>query len=939
MSWKFINNTGTFELKDADQSSYLYFPLANQSGMMSSVTPNLNGDIKSGQNNFLLQPTSVEDLHNNRSNRNFWLNIKGYGPWSATGNSARQIANKFHINNGRNSVRSNRDSDSEPYYNNNKKLEDRNESVDVEAGFLWHKVIRNNYGIGVKAEVTNFVPVDDELVELMKVTITNTGEEAIDYIPTAAIPIYGRSADNLRDHRHVTSLLHRIKTNDNGIIVKPTLSFDERGHQVNNTSYAVFGSGPDNELPLGFYPILQDFIGEGGTLDWPGTIVEGRNNYVCSNFEYDGYESIGAIRFESENLEPGESVSYVISMIINNLADIKDQNFNVNMDRYINKYCSEKAFDIKLAENKEHWQSKLNQLTFYTGDQIFDNWMKWINLQPILRRIYGCSFLPHHDYGRGGRGWRDLWQDCLALLLMENESVHDLLYSNFAGVRIDGSNATIIGNKPGEFIADRNNITRMWIDHGAWPLQTTSFYINMTGDLQFLLETQTYFKDKSASFTREVDDKWDQDMGNKLMTKDGIAYRGSILEHILIENLTVFFNVGEHNNIRLEDADWNDGLDMASDRGESVAFTAYYAGNLFELIRLLEKLRDQENITELELLEEIKVLMDSLYKSIDYNNVGAKTKNLDEYFNSCKHNISGNRISVSIDQIIKDIKLKAEWMLGHLRKNEFIGDRSDFEWYNGYYDNYGKRIDGIDSVETRMTLTGQVFSTMFDIASSEQVSKITEAADQYLYDKNIGGYRLNTRFENNEIQLGRCFGFAYGHKENGAVFSHMALMYANALYRRNFVKEGYKVWNSLYQHCLDFNKSRIYPGVPEYINERGRGLYSFLTGSASWLLLTMVTEVFGVKGYYGDLKLEPKLLKEQFDRNGVATIGVTFAGKQLEIEYLNSKLLEYGDYQIKRFSINDKEKSLVEYRDKIVIPKKEFIQENLEKIIVTIELG
>lgn len=37
------------------------------------------------------------------------------------------------------------------------------------------------------------------------------------------------------------------------------------------------------------------------------------------------------------------------------------------------------------------------------------------------------------------------------------------------------------------------------------------------------------------------------------------------------------------------------------------------------------------------------------------------------------------------------------------------------------------------------------------------------------------------------------FGFAYGHKENGAVFSHMDIMYANALYQRGFAFEGLKL--------------------------------------------------------------------------------------------------------------------------------------------------
>src|SRR5690554_4454183 len=139
MGWKFNNDDGVFTLKDADQTSYLYFPLANKSGMISAITPSLNGDIKTDQNSFLLQPVSVEDLHNNRSNRNFWIKIKDKGVWSATGNSAKQIAVKY------------RDTD------NNRK-----ETTKVEAGFLWHKVIRENKNLNLKAEITNFVPVTDD---------------------------------------------------------------------------------------------------------------------------------------------------------------------------------------------------------------------------------------------------------------------------------------------------------------------------------------------------------------------------------------------------------------------------------------------------------------------------------------------------------------------------------------------------------------------------------------------------------------------------------------------------------------------------------------------------------------------------------------------------------------------------------------------------------
>jgi cellobiose phosphorylase len=154
--------------------------------------------------------------------------------------------------------------------------------------------------------------------------------------------------------------------------------------------------------------------------------------------------------------------------------------------------------------------------------------------------------------------------------------------------------------------------------------------------------------------------------------------------------------------------------------------------------------------------------------------------------------------------------------------------------------------------------------------------------------------------------LGRAFGFAYGHKENGAMFSHMAVMYAYALYQRGLVKQGFKVLDAIYQHCQDFAHSHIYPGIPEYINTRGQGMYTYLTGSASWYMLTLVSEVFGVRGVLGDLVLEPKLVAGQFDPESQARLVVHFADKELDIIYQNHALLEYGAYRISSVRLDDR---------------------------------
>ncbi|TYA15008.1 cellobiose phosphorylase [Paenibacillus faecis] len=867
-SWKFLGKNGEFRLEQPEKSSFLYFPLVNEAGMMSAITPNLHGEMTSSHNTFLMEPVSVMDLHNSKASRNFWVHIEGAGAWSVSGNSAKQNAELF--SNGK-------------------------ENSAVEAGFLWHKVIRENAETGLRAETVNFVPVTEDKIELMKVTLTNTGKSVLRLTPTAAVPIYGRSADDLRDHRHVTSLLHRVFTSDHGIEVQPALSFDERGHRVNKVTYSVFGSGAAGEAPVGFFPETEVFAGEGGALDWPEAVVANLEPSVQAGASLEGYEAIGALRFAPIQLEAGQSASYIVAMLITDDRTRPQQ--------IAERYLSAARFDSLLADNQRYWQEKLDTVSFHSGDTEQDLWMKWVTLQPILRRLYGNSFLPYHDYGRGGRGWRDLWQDCLALMVMEPAEVRHLLLNNYAGVRIDGSNATIIGTKPGEFVADRNNIPRVWMDHGAWPLLTTLLYIHQSGDLELLLQPQTYFRDVFVKRCKDRDLNWTPEQGNKLLTKEGKVYEGSILEHILLQNMTTFFHVGENGNILLEGADWNDGLDLAPNRGESVAFTAFYASNLLELSNLLLALREKKGLASLEVAEEMAVLFDTLTAPVSYDSIADKRALLGRYYDAIVPTVSGVKVKLDLEQAAEDLKRKAEWMIGHLRKNEWIKSQEGYEWFNGYYNDHAERVEGDHPQGVRMTLTGQVFSIMGGVATEEQVGKITAAVDRYLKDERIG-YRLNSRFGGIQQDLGRAFGFAFGHKENGAMFSHMTVMYANALYKRGFVKEGFEVLDSIYRLSVDFGKSRMYPGIPEYINEKGRGMYPYLTGSASWLLLTQLTEVFGVKGVYGDLMLEPKLVKPQFDQDGKASVETLFADRMFRIVYSNPEGADFGGYRIKGVTLN-----------------------------------
>ncbi len=864
MKVEFIGNQGEFCMDNPDLVSGLYFPLANESGVMSCVSPDLGGDSKINQNSFLMPPVSCENLHNDKSSRNIWCRIDGNILWSLTGRSSWQQAEKFS---------------------------GKKEPMHVEAGFMHHKVARTSIELGIKAEISSVVPATGELVELMKIQIENSSSEYKNLQVITAIPLYARSADNIRDHRHVTALLHRIKTTDSGVIVTPAMTFDERGHKRNHQAYGVFG-GNESSRPVGYFPILEDYIGEGGSLENPKALYDTHLKLHGENFETGGYEALGGLCFEECRVGPGEKLTYIVAMGYGNTED--------ELIKTCCPFLKETEFDKSWRETAQYWNDKVN-VRFETGNPTFDHWMRWVSFQPMLRRIYGCSFLPHHDYGKGGRGWRDLWQDCLALLMMNPSGVRQMLIDNFGGVRIDGTNATIIGSGQGEFIADRNNITRVWMDHGVWPFLTTELYIHQTGDIGILLERNGYFKDMQVCRGEEKDYQWSAEAGERLFDCGNQIYSGTILEHLLVQNLTSFYDVGEHNHIRIRGADWNDALDLASERGESVAFTAMYGYNLNGLAELIGVLKTQ-GVKSLEIAAELSDLLTEDISVFDDRN--KKQEILADYCRKCTHHVSGNVIKVDADKLQADLRGMASWICNHIRETEWVTSKEGLGWYNGYYDNSGNKVEGDTGSGIRMMLTSQVFALMSGTATDLQVGEIVKSANAYLYKKEVGGYRLNTDFHEVKMDLGRMFGFAYGHKENGAVFSHMAVMFSNALYKRKASKEGHKALVTLFEHCSDFEKSRIYPGIPEYVEARGRGVYHYLTGAASWYLVTVVTQMFGVRGYYGNLIFQPQLLKEQFDENNQISVSMVFAGKQLKIIYQNPQQLEPDAYKVTDITID-----------------------------------
>ena len=330
--------------------------------------------------------------------------------------------------------------------------------------------------------------------------------------------------------------------------------------------------------------------------------------------------------------------------------------------------------------------------------------------------------------------------------------------------------------------------------------------------------------------------------------------------------MTNSLNLGEKGFVRLEDADWNDGLDMAKEKGETIAFTHFYLNNLKILNSYLSRYQEVE-------------LFPSLYELITSKN---KDK-LNMFFDKVA-NFNENSKFYETKDIINHINIHIKYLENKLKtivmKNGAL---------QSYIDNDGEFLD-----KDTVSLTGQAMALLNKTVKPSCALNIAKTTKKHLYNPNCGGYHLNENYNEIKLNMGRAYGFSYNHKENGAVFSHMALMYAKGLFNYELSDYGREALYAIINRAKA-KTSNVALGIPEYFTEKGEGKYLYLTGSATWLLLVLKESLFGIKYINGCTYIKPQLKGEDFI-DGKLTLETIHYGKKTTFKFINPNSLD--DYKV-----------------------------------------
>ena len=89
-----------------------------------------------------------------------------------------------------------------------------------------------------------------------------------------------------------------------------------------------------------------------------------------------------------------------------------------------------------------------------------------------------------------------------------------------------------------------------------------------------------------------------------------------------------------------------------------------------------------------------------------------------------------------------------------------------------------------------------------------------------------------------------------------------------------------------------------------------------------------------LRGEMGDLLFDPKLLKEQFDSDGNASLNLQFAGKNFCIQYHNPQGLDFDAYKVGTIVVNGEE--MAAGSDRIALSKIQKMDDGKQTVDITL---
>ncbi len=197
----------------------------------------------------------------------------------------------------------------------------------------------------------------------------------------------------------------------------------------------------------------------------------------------------------------------------------------------------------------------------------------------------------------------------------------------------------------------------------------------------------------------------------------------------------------------------------------------------------------------------------------------------------------------------------------------------DGEWYRRAYFDNGSPLGSHENEECKIDSIAQSWSVISGAGSKERSLSGMRSADKYLVQKEDGLIQLFTPpFDKSAMNPGYIKGYVPGVRENGGQYTHAAVWLVMAFAA---IEDKKRTWELL-QMINPLNrgntpeKMAIYKAEPYVIAadvyaeplHRGRGGWTWYTGSAGWMYQMIVESFMGLKREGNTLHFKPAIPAE-----------------------------------------------------------------------------
>ena len=323
-------------------------------------------------------------------------------------------------------------------------------------------------------------------------------------------------------------------------------------------------------------------------------------------------------------------------------------------------------------------------------------------------------------------------------------------------------------------------------------------YVNATGDIEILKERRGFLNLRPLN--KGEDSLYDLPLQGS-SSADLYEHCRLAIEHSL--------RFGEHGLPLMGSGDWNDGMDKVGNKGKGES--VWLGFFLYDILSNFEKVATSYGGTE--------------------------------FAATCKEEAA--KLQANIEEFAWDGK-----------------------WYKRAWFDDGTPLGSKINEECSIDAISQSWAVLTNAAPEERRNQAMESLNKYLVKRDMKIIQLlDPPFDTSDLNPGYIKGYVPGVRENGGQYSHAAIWTLMAFAALGDRKTAYELFSMIQpiSHALNQEAIQTYKVEPYvmaadvYANEthRGRGGWTWYTGSASWMNQFIINSLLGMELLVNQLKFTP----------------------------------------------------------------------------------